>query len=117
MTIRYSKFLPGFVFLSDLLLLNFAVYNSLFIKFKTFIPEAASADFIVIVNIAWVIVSLLAKSYVVKRPLVLRDNINRFLLTLIYHLLFVFSIIYFFKVYNIPRSQVMISYSLFFVFI
>ena len=117
MTKSYSKFLPGLVFLSDLLLLNLALYNSLFIKFNTFTPEAASADFIIIVNIAWGIVSLLSKSYVVKRPLILRDNINRFLLTLIYHLLFVFSIIYFFKIYNIPRSQAMISFSLFLLFI
>ncbi|MEO6148917.1 MAG: sugar transferase [Mucilaginibacter sp.] len=117
MTIRYSKFLPGFTFLSDLLLLNLALYNSHFIKFNTFVPEKSSADFIVIVNVAWVIVSVLSKNFVVKRPLILRDNINRFLLTLIYHLLLVFGIIYFLKIYNIPRSHVMISYSLFFVFI
>lgn len=56
----------------------------------------------------------MSKSFRVNRPLVLSDNINRLLLTLIYHLLIVFGIIYLFKVRDISRSEVIISYSLFF---
>nr|WP_294943001.1 sugar transferase [uncultured Mucilaginibacter sp.] len=117
MTTRYSKHLPGFVFLSDLLLLNLALYNSHFIKFNTFRPGDTSLTFILLVNIAWVVVSALSRSFYVFRPLLLRDNINKFLLTLIYHLLCVFSIIYFFKISNISRAEVMLSYSLFFAFV
>ncbi|MDB5016994.1 MAG: hypothetical protein JWQ84_1826 [Mucilaginibacter sp.] len=117
MSVRYSKHLPITVFISDILFLNIALYNSHLVTFHAFEPQNTSLIFIAIVNLAWIIVSLASKSFYVKRPLVLKDNINRFLLTLIYHLLLVFSIIYFFKVYNISRSEVMISYSLFFVLI
>ncbi|RWY50204.1 sugar transferase [Mucilaginibacter gilvus] len=117
MTTRYSKHLPGFVFLSDLLLLNVALYNSHFIKFNTFRPDNTSVTFILLVNIAWVVVSALSRSFYVFRPLLLRDNINKFLLTLIYHLLCVFAIIYFFKIFNISRTEVMLSYSIFFALV
>jgi exopolysaccharide biosynthesis polyprenyl glycosylphosphotransferase len=117
MSIRYSKHLPAFVFFCDLLLLNIALYNSHFILFNSYRFYNASAIFIVVVNFAWIAVSLASKSFDVKRPLILKDNINRFLLTLIYHLLLVFGIIYFFKIYDISRSEVMISYSMFFFFI
>ncbi|MBK0381150.1 sugar transferase [Mucilaginibacter segetis] len=117
MSTRYSKHLPGFVFLSDLFLLNAALYNSHFLKFNTYRLENMSLIFILLVNIAWVVVSSLSKSFYVFRPLQLRDNINRFLLTLIYHLLCVFGIIYFFKIYDISRAEVMLSYTLFFLFV
>ena len=117
MSKRYSKHLPAFVFFCDLLLLNLALYNSHHITFNTNRPEGELAVFITVVNIAWILVSLASKSYLIIRPLVLKDNINRFLLTLIYHLLVVFGIIYFFKIFDISRSQVMISYSLFFLLI
>ena len=117
MSRRYSKHLPGFVFLSDLLLLNLALYNSHLITLNSYRPESTSALFIAIVNIVWLFVSFASKSFLVTRPLVLKDNINRFLLTLIYHLLLVFSIIYFFKIYDISRSEVMICYSVFFLLI
>lgn len=117
MNTRYSKHLPGFVFLSDLLLLNLALYNSHFIKFNTFRLEESSLTFILLVNIAWVVVSALSKSFYVFRPLLLRDNVNKFLLTLIYHLLCVFGIIYFLKISDISRAEVMLSYTLFFIFV
>ncbi|MDB5141145.1 MAG: hypothetical protein JWR12_3061 [Mucilaginibacter sp.] len=117
MSVRYSKHLPITVFISDILFLNIALYNSHLVTFRAFELQNTSLIFIAVVNLAWIIVSLASKNFYVKRPLVLKDNINRFLLTLIYHLLLVFSIIYFFKVYNISRSEVMISYSLFFVLI
>jgi len=114
MSVRYSKHLPKFVFFSDLLLLNVALYNSHILTFGSYISSGNSVIFILIVNLAWVFVSLVSKSFNVKRPLVLKDNINRFLLTLIYHLLLVFGIIYFFKIYDISRTEIMISYSMFF---
>jgi exopolysaccharide biosynthesis polyprenyl glycosylphosphotransferase len=117
MNTRYSKHLPGFVFLSDLFLLNIALYNSHFLKFNTFSIQDKSLTFILLVNIAWVVVSTISKSFYIFRPLMLRDNINKFLLTLIYHLLCVFAIIYFFKIYNISRAEVMLSYTLFFLFV
>jgi len=98
-------------------LLNVALYNSHILTFGSYISSGNSVIFILIVNLAWVFVSLVSKSFNVKRPLVLKDNINRFLLTLIYHLLLVFGIIYFFKIYDISRTEIMISYSMFFLLI
>ena len=117
MSVRYSKHLPASIFFSDILLLNIALYKSHLIAFNAYHPQSTSATIILLVNLAWVFVSYASKSFIVKRPLELKDNINRFLLTLIYHLLLVFGIIYFFKIYNISRSEVMISYSLFFLLI
>ena len=117
MSVRYSKHLPAFVFFSDLVVLNIALCNSHLLTFDNFQLQSPSAIFIGIVNVAWVVVSLISKSFYVKRPLVLKENINRFLLTLIYHLLLVFGIIYFFKIYDISRFEVMLSYSMFFLFI
>lgn len=117
MSVRYSKHLPFVVFLSDWALLNIALCNSHLLTFNTYQLQNPSAIFISVVNAAWILVSLMSKSFYVTRPLVLRDNINKFLLTLIYHLLFVFGIIYFFKIYDISRSEVMISYSMFFLLI
>jgi len=116
MSARYSKFLPGIVFLCDMLLLNIALYNSHIITLFSLRPENTPA-FIFIVNISWMLVALVTKSYEVKRPLLLKDNINRFLLTLIYHLVLVLGIIFFLQINITSRSEVMISYSLFFLFI
>lgn len=116
MSTRYSKFLPGFVFLCDVLLLNIALYNSHFILLSIYKPEN-TPSFILLVNFSWILVALINKNFDLKRPMLLRDNINKFLLTLIYHLLLVFSVIFFLKIDITSRSEVMISYSLFFLFV
>ncbi len=117
MSVRYSRHLPAFVFLFDLILLNIALYGSYVLTFDTFKFQGPSSIFILTVNAVWAAISLLSGNFYIKRPLVLRDNINSFLLTLIYHLLIVFGIIYFFKIYDISRSEVILSYSLFFLLI
>ena len=115
MAIRYSKYLPPFVFLCDLLLLNIALYNShLIISDKL---NSSSNIFVFLANISWMLVSLLSKTFDVKRPLVLKDNINKYLLSLIYNLLLVFAIIYFFGLFDISKWEVISTYSLFFLFI
>lgn len=116
MSTRYSKFLPGFVFLCDLLLLNIALYNSHFLTLHAYKAEN-TPTFILLVNAAWMVVALVSKNFEIKRPLLLKDNINKFLLTLIYHLLLVFGIIFFLQVNITSRSEVMITYSLFFLFV
>ena len=62
-------------------------------------------------------VSLLSKSFDVKRPLVLKDNVNKYLLALIYNLLLVFAVIYFFELFDISKQEVVVTYFLFFLFI
>jgi putative colanic acid biosynthesis UDP-glucose lipid carrier transferase len=117
MSVRYSKHLPFFVFLSDWLLLNIALLIAYTVTYNAFIPIRISAVFLFLFNVAWVGVSLASKNYIIKRPLNLKDNINRFLLTLIYHLLLVFAVIYFFGIYDISKEAIVIGYTLFCVFI
>lgn len=114
MSVRYSKHLNLIVFISDLLLFNIALIISHFITFNTYQMQTTSVIFALLVNVTWVCISFVSKCFCVNRPLVLSDNINKFLLTLIYHLLIVFGIIYFFKIHDISRSEVIITYSLYF---
>lgn len=115
MSKRYSKHLPGFVFILDLLLLNLALYSAHFIILNTYHTNNTSSIFLVLANIAWVFVSIATKNFVIKRPLDLKASINKLLMTLIYHLLVVFGVIYFFKIFDISRAVVIIGYSLFFL--
>ena len=117
MSIRYSKYLPGIIFICDLLLLNIAGYSSNFIEFGTYRPQNTSALFILIINAVWVATSLITKTFKVRRPLLLKDNFNRFMLTLIYHLLIVFGSLYFFKVYEVSRAMLILTYVIFFVLV
>lgn len=114
MSTRYSKYLPGFVFLSDILLLNIALNFSRFIHVFG-LTQVISIKLLLLINISWLLVSTLTKSFRVVRPLLLKDNVNRFLLTLIYHLLSVFGVIYFFKIYDTSRFEILFGYFLFFV--
>ena len=114
MSIRYSRYLPGLIFIFDLLMLNFAVYSANYIEFDSYRPQSSSVLFILVVNAVWILTSVLSKSFKVRRPLLLRENFNRFMLTLIYHLLIVFGALYFFKLYDVSRSMLLITYCLFF---
>lgn len=115
MSKRYSKHLPGIVFLLDLLLLNLALYNAHYVILGTYRTNYTSAVFLVLANIIWVFVSIFTKNAVVPRPLDLKASINKLLMTLIYHLLVVFGVIYFFKIFDISRAVVVIGYSVFFL--
>lgn len=117
MSVRYSKHLPSFVFFCDWLLLNIALYISHLVVHGAYPPVRVSGTFILVFNVAWVLVSIASKNYIVKRPLVLKDNINQFLLTLIYHLLLLFAVIYFFGIYNVSKPGIVMGYSLFSLFI
>lgn len=113
MPVRYSKHLAPSVFITDLLLLNIAIYIAHLATFHNLLQQNESLLFLTVANITWAIASLTTKTFVVKRPFFLKDNINTFLVTLVYHLLLVFSAIYFLKIDNISRKEVTIAYLLF----
>jgi exopolysaccharide biosynthesis polyprenyl glycosylphosphotransferase len=114
MAIRYSKFLPLATFISDLILLNIALQCAHSLVFKYYSSQIESANFILLVNLVWISISTVTKNYIIYRPLVLRDNLNRFLSSLLYHLLVVLGIIYFFRLYEVSRWEMFFTYSLFF---
>lgn len=113
MSIRYSKYLPGFVFTFDLILLNIALYTAQLLITGSIRLTSTESIFIVLANSIWAATSALSKSYHVRRPLMLRDNLNRFFLTVIYHFSIVFAVIYVLKLNAISPLLLFTSYAFF----
>ena len=115
MTIRYSKYLPGFVFIFDFiwLLISFFIGNLLMLNYSPSLYN--NSIFIVLASSIWLTVSALSKGYIITRPLLLRENVNRFILTLVYHLVILFFIVYILKLNAISRLFLFSSYAIFFV--
>lgn len=113
MTIRYSKFLPVITFVSDLIILNISIQCAHRLVFDYFSDEIHSSIFLLLVNMAWVSIASLTKNYVIHRPLILSASINKILSSLIYHLLAVLGVVYFFKLFEVSRWEMLFTYSLF----
>ncbi|WP_184544039.1 sugar transferase [Mucilaginibacter sp. FT3.2] len=113
MKIRYSKLLPIITFLSDLIILNISIQCAHSLVFNYFSNEISSSVFLLLVNMAWISIASLTRNYVIHRPLVLSNSINRILSSLIYHLLTVLGVVYFFKLYEVSRWEIFFTYSLF----
>jgi exopolysaccharide biosynthesis polyprenyl glycosylphosphotransferase len=113
MSIRYSKYLPGFVFTCDLILVNLAFYFAKWLIYHSLTLAKSELIFITIANLIWVASSSLSKSYSIRRPLILRENLNRFFLALIYYLFAGLGIIYVLKLTDLNPMLLYISCSLF----
>ncbi|WP_374166350.1 sugar transferase [Arcticibacter sp. MXS-1] len=118
MTTRYSRYLPAFTYISDLVLLNVAlgIAYTTGQQFSGFLHDYFSV-YALISNLVWLLVSQLSGSHILRRPLVLRDHVNKILLTLTYHLVLVLGILYFLRRFQVPVSILSVSISLFFLFI
>ncbi len=117
MSIRYSKYLPAIVFTTDVLLLNIAFFIAYIITWGLLGFTANTINLLILVNLTWMPVALVSRSMMIRRPLSLMDNINKFILTLIYHLLLVLSFFYFFKLFDYSRIQLVLQYGLFLCFV
>jgi exopolysaccharide biosynthesis polyprenyl glycosylphosphotransferase len=117
MSVRYSKYLPGFTFITDLLLLNLAFNGAYFLLYSGYKHESNPTHFILLVNIFWVVISALSQSFKIPRPLPLGENINKFLLALIFHFLTISACIYFFKLYDVAFPLLITIHVLFFLFV
>jgi exopolysaccharide biosynthesis polyprenyl glycosylphosphotransferase len=62
---------------------------------------------------AWISIASLTKNYIIQRPLVFSNSINRILSSLIYHSLAVLGVVYFFKLYEVSRWEMFFTYILF----
>jgi exopolysaccharide biosynthesis polyprenyl glycosylphosphotransferase len=116
MSVRYSKYLPVFTFISDLLLLNLSLYTADFLTHNAFL-QGIDVQFILLFNMAWVTTSVMTKCFEISRPLWLRTHINVFLMSMAYHLICLFGIIYFFTTYLTYLPELLMFYALFFLFI
>ncbi len=116
MSVRYSKHLPRLVFVTDLIILNFAVF--LASKFThNYFRQTVDTQFLLLFNLSWVATSSITKCFEISRPLWLREHLNVFLISLGYHLIGVFVIIYFFRPYLAYLPELIMCYALFFLFI
>ncbi|GAB2700785.1 undecaprenyl-phosphate glucose phosphotransferase [Mucilaginibacter koreensis] len=113
MPYRYSKYLPGFTFLCDIILLNIALYNPIYIALNNYNISSAGPQFILLVNVVWVVLAPIANTYKIPRPLQLKNYLNKFFQNILYHLLIVFSCIYFLDIYRIPAEKLFITYTIF----
>jgi len=117
MNVRYSKYLPGFVYLHDVALLNVAAFiANEATQQPRFLYHHDLTALLLQLNMLWLVVSTFSKSYLLPRPLQPTVHINKLLRTLACHLLGVLGTIYFFRLYQVPRSELLIFYLLFFIF-
>jgi exopolysaccharide biosynthesis polyprenyl glycosylphosphotransferase len=114
---RYSKLLQPFTFFCDLILLNIALQCAHLFIYTFYSSEIQSTDFLLLVNLTWITIASVTKNYTIKRPLILSDNLSKFMSSMVYHLVMVLGIVYFFKLYAVSRMVMFCTYLFFFVFI
>ncbi|WP_462267211.1 sugar transferase [Mucilaginibacter sp.] len=113
MPYRYSKYLPGFTLICDLLLLNIALYNPVYVSLNSYSSAGSGPQFILLINIIWIVLAPLSNAYHIPRPLKLKDNLNKFFQTILYHLLITFSCIYFLDIYQVSAEKLFFTYTIF----
>ena len=113
MSKRYSVFLPAIIYIADLLILNLSIFSAHYhFPSENKIP-VGGLIFILLINLSWSTVALLSKSFKISRPQRLRANLNKFITTLIYHLLLVFAVIQFLGITIIARYEIVSAYCIF----
>lgn len=117
MQYRYSKYLPTVIYISDLICLNTAIIASALIHSgMALIGEPYLKFFLIISNFSWIAASL-SGSFKIERPLVLSDNLSKFLIGLCYYTALLLGSLYFLQVYNVSRFILALHIGLFALFI
>lgn len=114
MKYRYSKLLPEFIFINDLLLLNVALIIGHYLEVKFILPKIQTTNFFLIVNLCWITVSSITRVYIFKRPLQLKENLNNFSVTILYHLGMVLGILFVYKIFEVKKLEIILTYLIFF---
>src|SRR3569833_27963 len=110
---NYNSNIRKFIFLSDIVFLNISVVIGHFLIFGDGQPNFSSKAFILIANLCWCVMSFATRNYKVSLPLNINGLVEKLLMTLIYQSLLVLGVIYFFKIPNVSRGFVMISFCVF----
>lgn len=114
MKIRYSKYLPAFIYFNDVVLLNIAFLVANEARGHAYFVYHNIAPVLVQANLFWLIVSTACKSYSITRPLQPLAHLKKLVITLGYHFTGVLGTIYFLRIYQVPRFELLIFYLLFF---
>ncbi|HLX52922.1 MAG TPA: hypothetical protein VKR58_03225, partial [Aquella sp.] len=109
----YLNNIRKFIFLIDIAFLNSSIAIAHFMIFGNSYPNMSSWAFIIIANICWCGISLFNKNYKIQLPLNINTLFEKFFMTMIYLSLLVLAAIYFFKILNISRGLVTISFCFF----
>ena len=113
MSILYFNRLTKFTFIFDVLLLNSVMLIAHYLIFGNTQLNRASAIFISLANASWVLIATLNNNYRIFQHLKVSDMVDKFMMTIIYQGVLVFSIIYFFRIADISRGFVMITFCFF----
>jgi|GEM_PF-663112 len=117
MKLKYSRYLYLLLFIADLLALNVSLIISHTFVHEIYTDSKITVLFLCIVNITWVGNSIQSQSLRPRLVARLSENLKCFAKTLFYHLLCIGSIIYFFKINLVSRTELTIGYSLFFIYV
>jgi exopolysaccharide biosynthesis polyprenyl glycosylphosphotransferase len=115
MSILYFTRLKKFSFLFDLITLNIALLIAHYLIFRTEDPNDSSKVFILAANISWVLIASMNNNYKLFQPLNVNDVVDKLITTFIYQALVLFGVIYFFRIPDISRGLVMITFFGFFL--
>ncbi|HVS92108.1 MAG TPA: sugar transferase [Mucilaginibacter sp.] len=113
MSILYFNRLKKFCFLFDMVLLNIALLIAHYFIFGTEQPNDSSRLFILVANISWIFVASLNNNYKVFQPLNVNEVVDKLVTTFIYQALVLFGVIYLFKILNVSRGFVVITFCFF----
>lgn len=102
------------VFVADLAFLNLGLIIAHLVIFRNIFPNLSSEAFILLANFCWVSVSFLNRNYKIQNAFNANDVIEKLLMTFMYQSCLLLSTIYFFKILNISRGFVLISFGIFF---
>ncbi|MBS1525223.1 MAG: sugar transferase [Bacteroidetes bacterium] len=81
--------------------------------FGTEHPNDASKLFILVANVSWIFVASINNNYKMFQPLNINEVVDKLVTTFIYQALVLFGVIYLFKILNVSRGFVMITFCLF----
>ncbi|MES2268531.1 MAG: sugar transferase [Bacteroidota bacterium] len=115
MTLKYSRYLYLLLFIADILALNASLIISHTFVHEIYTDSKITLLFLCIVNVTWVVNSIQSQSLRTRLVAKLSDNIICLAKALFYHLLCIGSIIYFFKINLVSRTELTLGYSLFFI--
>lgn len=113
----YSKYLKLIVLLGDLILLNLISIISTYCKFLSidFIFDIRGFFIMSYVNIAWIVLVYTGEVYTIKRIVYAEKVMGRLIKTALYHLIFVFALLYIINEYTISIKQLTINQTTVFV--
>lgn len=114
---RYSRFLPGFVWFCDFVILNIALYNPIYNSLTRSIGPSSALIFLLSANVIWLLLYTIFKPYKIFRPFIVKANLYKFVQTVALHIVLLSTTVYFIMGFYINPQQILVSYITFVILI